>query len=433
MTLELTIDSLAFGGNGVGRHQGKAIFVPRSAAGDRLCCRVVRDRGRYAEAELVELLEPGPGRRQAPCPVYDQCGGCQWQHLDYPTQCHWKEAIFADQLGRRAGVAAAAVGPLLAAKDEWHYRSRVQFKCRQTADGWRMGFYRPGSHFVVDVAHCPISAPAINRGLALFRAWLPESPCPQQVPQVDLAVDDRQQLRAVVHCLDPQPQQLADYLRPLAIAEGIALFLQTGRKSTLTRVCGEEQLVVTVDEPPLHLGYGPGGFAQVNLEQNRAMVSELLSARDWPGTETVLDLYCGMGNFSLPLARKVASLVGVEDYPPSIASAQQNALDNGLTNLRFAARPAEGALQACFPGAPPDLVVLDPPRSGAYGVARELATRPPALVAYVSCDPATLARDLQPLLHGPYRLLWSRPVDLFPQTYHIESLTLLGRCAEGRG
>lgn len=431
MTFELAIESLAFGGNGVGRHQGKAIFVPRSAPGDRLCCRVVHDRGRFAEAELVELLEPGPGRREAPCPVYDECGGCQWQHLDYPTQGRWKEAIFADQLGRRAGVDSSLIRPLLAAPGEWHYRSRVQFKCRMTAEGWRMGFYRRGSHFVVDVEQCPISAPAVNRALGLFRAWLPESPCPRQIPQVDIAVDDRQQLRTVVHCLAEQPAQLADFLRPLAEAEGIALFLQTGRKSTLTRVCGEEQLVIEVDDPPLHLGYGPGGFAQINLEQNRALVNELLSARPWQGTERVLDLYCGMGNFSLPLARRIASLVGVEDFSPSLVSARRNARDNSLGNLQFAARPAEGALQDFFPDAPPDLVVLDPPRSGAYPVVRELAALPPKLVAYVSCDPATLARDLQPLLHGPYRLLWSRPLDLFPQTYHIESLTLLQRRPSG--
>ena len=223
------------------------------------------------------------------------------------------------------------------------------------------------------------------------------------------------------------PRRLADYLRPLAEAAGFSLFLQTGRKATLTRVCGEEQLEITVDDPPLRLAYGPGGFAQVNLEQNRALVALLLSARDWQGSESALDLYCGMGNFSLPLARRIGSLVGVEDYPPSIASAQQNARQNGLGNLRFAARPAQGALQDFFPQTPPDLVVLDPPRSGAYEVARELAARPPERVAYVSCDPATLARDLQPLLHGPFRLLWSRPVDLFPQTYHIESLTLLER------
>jgi len=427
--LELTIDSLAFGGNGVGRHDGKAIFVPRSAPGDRLRCRVTRDRGRFAEAELIEILEPGPGRRTAPCPVYAECGGCQWQHLDYPTQCRWKGAVFADQLRRQARVDEAGIRPLLAAAAEWGYRSRVQFKCRQTAAGLQLGFFRPGSHFVVDVDHCPISAPAINRGLALFRAWLPASPCPDRIPQLDLSVDDRDQLRAVVHCLDERPERLADYLRPLALAAGLDLFLQSGRKSTLVKVCGAGELLIAVDTPPLQLGYGPGGFAQVNLAQNRALVAELLAAHPWQGDEAVLDLFCGMGNFSLPLARRVASVTGVEDYAPSIASARDNARRNGLANLDFHARPAEGALRAFFPGQAPDLLLLDPPRSGAYAVARELAAHPPALVAYVSCDPATLARDLQPLLHGPFRLLWSRPVDLFPQTFHIESLTLLARRA----
>ncbi|AMV72075.1 23S rRNA (uracil(1939)-C(5))-methyltransferase RlmD [Desulfuromonas carbonis] len=425
--LELTIDSLAFGGNGVGRHDGKAIFVPRSAPGDRLRCRVTRDRGRFAEAELTELLEPGPGRRPAPCPVYAECGGCQWQHLDYPTQCHWKGTVFAEQLWRQARVEKAAVRPLLAAEQEWGYRSRVQFKCRQTAAGLQLGFYRPNSHFVVDIAHCPISAPVINRGLALFRAWLPESPCPDRIPQLDLSVDDREQLRAVVHCLDANPQRLADYLRPLALAAGLDLFLQSGRKSSLVQVCGGEELLIEVDTPPLQLGYGPGGFAQVNLAQNRALVAELLTAHPWQGDEAVLDLFCGMGNFSLPLARRVKTVTGVEDYAPSIASARGNARRNGLANLDFHARPAEGALRTYFPASPPILVLLDPPRSGAYAVARELTTHPPALIAYVSCDPATLARDLQPLLHGPFRLLWSRPIDLFPQTFHIESLTLLAR------
>lgn len=423
----IDIEALAQGGAGVGRHDGKVFFVPLTAPGDRIACRVVRDRGRFAEAEMLELLEPGPGRRPPPCPVFGRCGGCQWQHLDYPTQAHWKTELFAGHLQRQAGCDRTLVRPLLQAGAEWGYRSRVQLKCRQTAAGFVMGFYRQGSHFVVDVEHCPISAAPLNSALRLLRAWLAASPCPERIPQVDLAVDDHDRIRIVVHCLDQPVARLADYLRPLAGDAGFSLFLQAGRKDTLVPVCGEQGLAIEVDEPPLVLGYGPGGFAQVNLDQNRALVRELLAARPWQSHERVLDLYCGMGNFSLPLARRTAWVTGVEDYAPAIDWARRNARTNALDNILFQARPAEEALLQGPGGAVPDVVVLDPPRAGAYQDCKTLSKVGPDTIAYVSCDPATLARDLVPLLHGGYRLTWSRPVDLFPQTHHIESLSLLTR------
>jgi 23S rRNA (uracil1939-C5)-methyltransferase len=425
--IELTIDVLAAGGRGVGRHQGKAVFVPLTAPGDRVTCRVERDHRRYAEADLVDVVSPSPLRRAAPCPVFGACGGCQWQHLPYHVQVEWKERIFADQLIRGGQALRERIRPLLAAPAEWHYRSRVQLKCRQSAAGFVMGFYRRGSHFIIDIPACPISDPRLNRALALFREWLPAAPGADRIPQVDLAVDDAGRVRAVAHSLAERPSVLADYLRPLAEAAGIALFLQSGRKSTLTPVCGDEALVIAVDSPPLALAYGPGGFAQVNLAQNRTLVQTVLEALDWQGAERVLDLFCGMGNFSLPLARRVAAVTGVEDFLPSIAWARNNAARNGLTNADFQARPAEGALRDLFPQQPPDLVVLDPPRTGAYSVTRDLTGARPAHVLYISCDPATLARDLVPLLHGGYRLAWSQAIDLFPQTHHTESVTLLER------
>ncbi len=427
MKLEIGINNLAFGGNGVGRHDGKAIFVPFTVPGDRIACRIVRDKGRYAEAKLVEILEPGDGRRPAPCPVYGQCGGCQWQHLDYPTQTTWKERIFVDQLARGAGVLSEQVRTLLPAPDEWHYRSRVQFKCHATANGLAIGFYRRGSHFVVDLSSCPITDHRLNAVLGEFRRWLPESPCPDRIPQIDLAVDDHGQVRAVVHCLDPAPERLADFLRPLATSVGLSLFLQIGRKETPIPVCGHDSLTILVDDPPLRLGYGPGGFAQVNLDQNRRLVQEVLGSLAWRGDERVLDLYCGMGNFSLPIARRADSVVGVEDCAPALAWARRNAYRNDLNNLSFHARSAEGALGDLFPAAPPDLVVLDPPRSGAFSVVRELASGQPPAILYVSCDPSTLVRDLSILLHRGYYLHWARPIDLFPQTFHTESAAFLTR------
>jgi 23S rRNA (uracil1939-C5)-methyltransferase len=427
MIENLRIDALAYGGSGVGRHEGKAIFVPFTAPGDLIRCRIVRDKKRYAEGEVAELLSPSPDRRDPPCPVFGECGGCQWQHLPYEEQCRWKERIFADTLSRRCAVAEEFLRPLVPSPDEWGYRSRVQFKCRQTEQGFVMGFYRQGSHFVIDVPHCPVLHPRLNEALRFFRQRLPESPCPDKIPQVDMAVGDNGRVRVVIHFIGRKRDPLVTYLQTLGGQGGFSLFLQTGRKETLCFVAGEEDLAIHVDNPLLRLAYGPGGFAQVNLAQNRALVEEVVRGAQLTGKERVLDLFCGMGNFTLPLARHAAEAVGVEDYGPSIKKAMQNALFNGIDNVFFHAHSAQGAAARHLDGRGFDLVVLDPPRTGAYEVAKELLSALPRRIMYVSCDPSTLARDLMPLLHGGYTLLWSRPFDLFPQTYHIESVTLLER------
>ncbi len=427
MSIELTVDSLAFGGNGVGRHHGKAVFIPLTAPGDRIRCRIIRDKGRYAEAEMEDLLTPAPVRRMPPCPVFGTCGGCQWQHLPYPEQCRWKERIFSELLRRQAGITAPPLLPAAPATEEWHYRSRVQFKCRQTESGFVMGFYRRGSHFVIDVPHCPITDSRLNEALSCFRLWLPASPSPSRIPQVDLATGEVGPVRAVVHFLGGDPGPLISYLRPRAEEAGIALFLQQGRKDTLIAVGGVPDLVISVDSPPLLLAYGPGGFAQVNLSQNRTLVQAVVEAAALTGCERVLDLYCGMGNFSLPLARRAREVFGVEEYAAAIDQARANARRNGIDNVTFQASAAEGAAERLGGGRPFDLVVLDPPRTGAFRVVKELLQAPPRRILYVSCDPPTLARDLKPLVNAGYDLLWTRPFDLFPQTYHIESLSLLQR------
>ena len=423
MKPELIIDALAFGGNGVGRCDGKAVFVPLTAPGDRLLWHTVRDRKRFTEGEIDRLLTPSDLRREPPCPVFGLCGGCQWQHLPYEQQCLWKGRIFSDFLTRKAGIVPEAVKPIVPAPSEWSYRSRVQFKCRLTPSGFVMGFFRRGSHYVIDVNRCPITEEPLNEVLRLFRDWLPRGPSPENIPQVDLALGCCGRVRAVVHFIGQDAAPLSDYLRPLAQRSGFSLFLQRGRKSTLTPVWGDEDLFVEVGNPPVSLAYGPGGFAQVNREQNRTLVREVVEAASGANAKRILDLFCGMGNFSLPLARVAGEVVGVEDFPPSIDKARQNALRNAIDNAHFYARPAEGAAETTGGGF--DMVVLDPPRTGAYSVIKDLLGIRPRHVLYVSCDPATLTRDLQPLLHNGYDLCWSRAFDLFPQTFHIESLTLL--------
>jgi 23S rRNA (uracil1939-C5)-methyltransferase len=421
----LRLDALSYGGNAVGRLQGKAVFIPGGAPGDEIRCRIVREKKRHAEGELEELLVAGPGRRTPPCPVFGDCGGCQWQHLDYGEQSLWKERIFAETLRRQCGIDQSLLRPLVVASDEWGYRSRVQFKCRQTEGGFALGFYRRGSHFVIDVPRCAIADPRINDALGHFRTWLVGSPSPGRISQVDMAVGDIGGVRVVVHLADEDPGPLARYLTPLAMEAGLALFIQYGRKETLRHCCGAADLTIGIAEPEISLEYGPGGFAQVNLAQNRRMVQLVEEAADLSGTEQVLDLFCGMGNFSLPLARRAGEVVGVEDFAPSIVKARENAQRNGIGNTVFHACPAETSALRFRSPAGFDLVVLDPPRAGAFEVVKDLVRARPRRILYVSCDPPTLARDLMPLLQSGYTLAWSRAIDLFPQTYHTESLTLL--------
>lgn len=423
----LYIESLSYGGNGVGHHEGQVVFVPLTVPGDRVRCRIVRRKKRFAEGRVECLLDPSESRTAPVCSVFGECGGCQWQHMPYAVQCTWKERIFRDFLVRGLGIEPALVQPIEPSPSPWGYRSRVQFKCHNTPQGFLVGFFRRGSHYVIPVRDCPVIHPLLERARRDFQAWLAGSRWAGSTPQIDLAVDDRECMRAVVHCLASDTDALAEYLRPRAEAANVAVFIQSGRKNTMQHVCGTSELIVEIDQPVLRLGYGPGGFAQINLPQNRALVREVIDMLSPHPPDRVLDLFCGMGNFSLPVARLAREVSGVEAFPQSIEMAGFNARLNKVHNAAFFARDALGAATDFSRETSLDLVILDPPRSGAYEVARELATVRPARILYISCDPPTLVRDLQPLLHNGYRVVRCRPFDLFPQTHHIESVTLLER------
>lgn len=424
--IELEITALVHGGRGLGRIDGMAVFVPQTAPGDRVLCRLVSKHKRYAEAELIEILEPSVSRRQPDCPLFGRCGGCQWQHLPYLTQLTWKEQVFSDLMSRVGLVSRENLLPIVSSASEWRYRSRVQFKCRLTDQGFVIGFYRSGSHFIIDVEDCLLLAPPIQATLKILRQAFMEAPCRASIPQIDVSCDDGGQVRVVVHTIANELDELRAWLRELALAHGLSLCLQTGRKASLEVVAGESPLSVLVDTPVLSLSYSPGGFAQVNLEQNRRLISTMLEWLDLQEDEVVLDLFCGMGNLSLPIARRVREVVGVEDYAPAIADARANAIANSVSNATFRVGDATFAVAEYLRGSF-GLVVLDPPRTGSLSVAQELLRLTPERILYVSCDPATLARDLKPLIQDGYQVAISQPFDFFPQTWHIESMTLLVR------
>ncbi|PLX98432.1 MAG: RNA methyltransferase [Desulfuromonas sp.] len=424
--IELTIDNLSFGGRGIGRHAGKAVFVPDVIPGEKVRCRIVKDHKRYSDAELLEVLTPSPDRIDPECPVAAECGGCQWQHLPYARQLQWKESLFLESAVRSLAVESGSVRPIVASPSPWNYRCRAQVKCRTTGEGLIAGFYRPASHYIVDIEECPLLAPELNRFFRALKKQLSVGPPIHHLRQFDLSVDVYGQLSVIIHSPGSDPDRLLEVLKPIVETDGCSIFARLGHKGALVELFpGKQQIIRPLPGSPMELMFPAGGFVQVNLEQNKSLVSAVVAAV--AADTRVLDLYCGVGNFSLPLAEKAAFVCGVEDYLPAILAARSNAQLLQSDNLEFRADTAELAIDKLWPQMQFDTVVLDPPRSGAYDVMRKLCRYKPGRVVYVSCDPMTLYRDLKLLLGNGYRIVSMRPYDMFPQTWHIESISVLER------
>lgn len=419
----LTVETLVNGGSGLARFEGQVVFIPHSCVGDLVRVRVVRARKNYIETELLEVLQPGSGRQVPACPVAGECGGCQWQHLSYADQLQWKHRLFAETLSHQCEVAATAIKPIIPSVHQWHYRSRVQIKCFNHEDGFITGFYRPRSRYVVAVAQCPIMDQRLNRLLADIRALFNGSVFAGNIPQIDLAVDDTGKCAAVIHYLGVQRVALKECLHHSGLDAD--LLVQFGSKKSLQAISGDGRLEIHVDTPPIALNYSAGSFAQINLQQNKVLINTLAGIFPWNKDQQVLELYCGMGNLSFPLARRVKHLIGIEESLLSIRMAQNNSRQCAITNLTFTTALAEEMVNSIIDRNRFDIVVLDPPRTGAYSVVKSLAAAGIPNIIYVSCDPQTLARDLRPLVHSGYEIISTQPLDMFPQTYHCESITFL--------
>lgn len=389
---ELRLDTMTQGGSALGRHEGRAIFVPYGLAGETIQARLVEDKGSYARAEVVEIVEASPSRVEPPCPDFGagKCGGCQWQHIDYAAQLKFKQQIVVEQMARIGGFREAVVHPTLPSPDAWHYRTHatVQF----TPDG-QPGFVGTDQRRVVAVEDCQIIRPELVKMMGALQLGKKSSRDRMRL-QVGTAPNDRFSAWLV------------------------------GDEDDSSSYRSSSNSHVYYDIKGRRLRVTAGGFFQVNLPQAEALVDLVLAGLNLQGHEKVLDVYAGVGLFSVFLADHAQQLTAIEVSPSAVNDALENL--SGLKHvevIRGAAETLLGRLKSQF-----DAIVLDPPRAGLKPKALDAVVRMGASrVVYVSCDPATLARDAKRIGAAGYRLVEVQPVDMFPQTYHVESVALFSK------
>jgi 23S rRNA (uracil1939-C5)-methyltransferase len=431
----LKVEKLAFGGAGFGRVDGKACFVPFTAPGDLARIRITSEKSSFIKGELIELETASSTRVTQSCPIFGSCGGCNWRHISYAEQLTQKQDIFTEIMWRSGRVPAERILPIAAAPTVDGYRSRVQLKFCFVAGELHSGFFRAGSHDIVDLPdECAIAQAALNKIIAELRTIVPYTPDLARIPQIDLTVGDDEQAIAVLHYVGNRHAEIATFFKErrssFVLLQG--LYLLRSRQSRPVKIFGIESLSYSIPEnhlpgaPEIRLAFSKGGFSQVNYRQNLTLIRTVLDWAGLTGQERVLDLYCGNGNFSVPLARYASEIFGIEESAASINDARLNCLANGVVNAAFlCCDAARGVASFAQGGNTFDVVILDPPRSGAADVVALLHQLAPKSVIYISCDPATLARDVGILKKFGYDVVQSRPVDMFPQTYHLESVTLL--------
>jgi 23S rRNA (uracil1939-C5)-methyltransferase len=423
----LEIEALDAAGRGVARHAGKVVFVEGALAGERVEAELVQSKSKFDRARATTILRASPARREPRCPHFGACGGCATQHADARTQVAAKQRWLEDNLARIGKVTAEAMlAPIHG--EEWGYRHRARLSVRYVKGkgGALVGFRERQSTYVADMTGCEVLPPRLSALIPALRALVSALSIRDRIPQVEVAAGDAATALVFRHLL---PLSAADeaLLRAFAEAHAIGIWLQpAGPESAAPfHPAVQESLWYALPEFGLRIFFKPTEFTQVNPAVNRLLVSRALRLLDPQPGERVADLFCGLGNFTLPIAARGAQVIGFEGSAQLVARARENAAANGLVAQFEAAdlfRPGLGHYGRF------DKFLLDPPREGAAALAASLPDAWPLRILYVSCDPATLARDAGVLVHDKgFRLAAAGVVNMFPHTAHVESIALFER------
>src|SRR5713101_5323819 len=416
--LDLTIDDLAFGGEGVGRVEGYVIFVRGAVPGDRVRVRVVEARSRFGRAVIESLETSSPDRVEAPCAYFGRCGGCRLQHVSYTAQLAFKEKQVRDCLERIGGLGAFELRPILAAPDAYGYRNKMEFTVVQSGDGGSpaIGLHQANRYDVVlDIERCLLQSETMNVLLDELRV---------QGRARGLSVYDQDSGEGLLRFATLRER----------VPSVASVVLNVNAKKASVAVGSEEHLLLGRDHIRESLGgltfqVSASSFFQTNTVQAERLFAVVEAACGLDGGETVMDLYSGTGAISLLLARRSRWVYGIEVSAAAVTDAVRNARENGIENCTFLPGEVRHVLPTLMrDGVRAEVVVADPPRAGFHPKAlHALAALGPERLVYVSCNPSTLARDVGDLVRQGYRLEWVQPVDMFPQTPHIEAVARLRR------
>jgi len=438
MTLTTTIEKLVIGGNGLGHlPDGKVILVPYVLPGEEVEVRTVTKKKNYVEGRAVKILQPSANRVNPPCPFFPQCGGCDFQHVLFEKQADLKNQILREQLDR-SGLqqdSGSFLLPPLSAPTAFHYRQRIRLHVGKNGE---LGFHRSQSHEVIPISACLLARPQLNDVLDYLINKSSFDKVAALTTSIELLLSPAEDLVVVFLHMSRRPrpaeQKVLEELTAgnrnikniiiAATGSGIADVFPANKAA------GEQPLLNFSHALPggdiLRMTIEPGGFCQVNSDQNEKLIALVIEWAKVDLRHKVLDLFCGMGNFSLPLARKVKAVVGMDLQRSAIRSAKRNAEINGIVNCTFSQNSAlEGAKSLAASGKKFDVALLDPPRQGCAEVIPYLPEIGVAQIIYISCDPATLCRDLVLLEREGYVVEKMKMVDMFPQTHHLETIVSL--------
>lgn len=448
--IEVTIEDIGTSGEGIGRADGAVLFVRDAVPGDHILAGITKVKKTYAYARLIRIITPSPDRVDPRCDYAGPCGGCQLQTLSYEKQLEYKIRKVKDVLERIGGFSQIPMEPIIGSEEPYHYRNKAQFPIGTSKDGRIItGFYAGRSHRIIENRDCALGAPVNRQILDVVIAHMERNGIPAYDEASGKGLVRHVLIRKgfatgqILVCLIlngktvPHEEQLADDLFAIPGMHSFSVNVNTEQTNV---ILGDEVRLIRgeafITEKLQNITYriSPKSFFQVNTKQTEKLYATALEYAGLTGDETVWDLYCGAGTISLFLARQAKHVYGVEIVPEAIEDAKENAKLNGIENVTFYTGKAEEIVPAFYEAQKesdeqavhPDVIVVDPPRKGCdASLLQTMLEMAPDRIVYVSCDPATLARDLRILSDGGYQVQRVRPVDQFSQTVHVETVVLL--------